>query len=95
MQLPINTGLAYDAMFRALEERQKEALCQTNRAKTGSAPKTSMGNYHLFVQPITNKSQLASIERLNGVSIPIEEGGCQKSILKMVGVERQWKKVDA
>ena len=34
MQLPINTGLAYDAMFGALDKRQKAAILRNNRAKT-------------------------------------------------------------
>ena len=30
MQLPINTGLAYDIMFEALDECQKAVICQNN-----------------------------------------------------------------
>ena len=62
MQLPINTGLAYNAMFGALDERQKAVICQNYRAKM------STGNYHLPIQPDMNQSQPASIELPNGMS---------------------------
>ena len=69
MQLPINTGLSYDATFVELDKCQKAAICRNNQAKTWSAHKTSTGKYHLFVQPDMKKSQLASLKLLNGVSI--------------------------
>ena len=57
---------AYEAMSVVLGE-QKAAICQNYRAQTRSAHKT-VNNYHFTVQPDMKRSQLASIELLDGVS---------------------------
>ena len=48
-------------------------------------------NYHLNVHPDTKKSQLASIELLNGVSNVDGKRQVSTSV-KEVGVEHRWKK---
>ena len=93
LQLPINTGLAYNAMFRVLDECQRADICWNNRAKTRSTHKTSTGNHHLPVQPDMNKSQPASIELPNGASNVDGKSWMSNVDERMAGVEHQWKKV--